>query len=153
VTPVGEPGDVAGLDQEPGGARRVDSVQVHQRGPGRHDRRGQLLIRGLLALVDAFQVGDQLGGDPAAGLPGRVPRPDPGQQRLGLGRGQGLLGPARDQVGQQLVELADHPDMVLTHGPAPVGQHPQDLQLGIAGDRAQPFAPGGGPARSRARHY
>jgi hypothetical protein len=38
-----------------------------------------VLVGDLLALAGPLQVGDQLGGDPAAGLPGRIPRPDPGR--------------------------------------------------------------------------
>ena len=71
MPPVGEPGDVAGLDQEPCGAGRADPFQGSQRGAGGLQRRGQLLARGFLALVDPLQVADQLGGDPPPGLPGR----------------------------------------------------------------------------------
>ena len=65
----------------------------------------ELLVRGLLPLVDPFEVGDQFGGDTPSGLAGRVARTDPGQQRLGLRRGEVLLRPARDQLQQQLVQL------------------------------------------------
>lgn len=74
VARVREPGDVTGLNQRPGGAGRADPVQAHQGGPGR----GGQLLRRLLALVNAFQVADQLGGGPA--------RPDPAA-------GQGQEGP------------------------------------------------------------
>ena len=67
-----------------------------------------------------------------------------GPAALGLGRGQGLLRPARDQLQQQPVQLADHPGVVLAQGPAPVRQDPQDLKLLIPGDPAQPGHPGGG---------
>ena len=50
----------------------------------------------------------------------------------------------------QLVQLADHPGVVLAQGPAPVGHDAQNLQPAIAGDRVQPFAPGGGQ-RDRVR--
>ena len=85
----------------------------------------ELLVRGLLAGIDPLQVADQLGGDPAPGLARGVTGPDLGQQRLGLGRGQVLLRPARDQLEQQVVQLADHPGVVLTQRPASVDQDPQ----------------------------
>ncbi len=79
---VGEPGDVADLDQQPGGAGGADAVQVHQRGPGGCHQLAQLLVRSLLAPVDPLQVGDQLRGDPATGLAGCVARTDLRQQAL-----------------------------------------------------------------------
>jgi hypothetical protein len=65
-------------------AGRADAVQVQQRGAGRLDELAQLLVGGLLARVDPLEVSDELGGDATAGLAGGVPRPDLGQQRLGL---------------------------------------------------------------------
>ena len=50
---------------------------------------------GLDLLVDRDQLGDQLGGEPAAGLPGQVPGPHRGEDRLGLSGGQVLLRLAR----------------------------------------------------------
>jgi hypothetical protein len=47
-----------------------------------------------------LEVGDQLRGNPAAGLADGVARPDLGQQGLGLRRGQVLLGTAGDQFQQ-----------------------------------------------------
>ena len=85
----------------------------------------ELLVGGLLPGVDPLQVGDQLGGDPAAGLAGDVAGPDLRQQCLGLGGGQVLLRPAGDQLEQQLVQLGDHPGVVLAQRAAPVDQHPQ----------------------------
>ena len=82
MPPVREPGDISDLDQQPGGAGWADPLQAHQRGPGRLERRDQFPVGGLLALAGALQVRDQLRGDPAAGLPGPVPRPDPAQQDL-----------------------------------------------------------------------
>ena len=38
VVAVGEPGDVADLDQQPGGAGGADAVQVDQRGAGRGEQ-------------------------------------------------------------------------------------------------------------------
>jgi hypothetical protein len=67
MPPIREPGDAAGLDQQPCGAGRADPLQGHQRGAGGLEGGGQLLAGGLLALMDTFQVGDQLGGDPPAG--------------------------------------------------------------------------------------
>ena len=102
----------------------------------------ELLVGGLLAGVDPLQVGDQLGGDPAAGLAGGVAGSDLGQQRLGLGGGQVLLRPAWDQLEQQLVQLGDHPGVVLTQRPAPVDQDPQHRELLVVDDRTQPGHPG-----------
>jgi hypothetical protein len=56
-----------------------------------------LFVGGLLALVEAFEVADQLGGDAAAGLAGGIAGADLGQQGLGLGRGEVFLRPARDE--------------------------------------------------------
>ena len=111
-------------------------------GAGRGDQLAQLLVRGLLAGVDPFEVGDQLGGDPAPGLAGGVARSDLRQQCLGLGRGQVLLRPAGDQLQQQVVQLADHPGVVLTQRPAPVDQHPQHRELLVVDHRSQPGHPG-----------
>ena len=36
-----------------------------------------------------------------------------------------------------MVQLADHPGVVLAQGPASVGQDPQHRQLGLVEDRAQ----------------
>ena len=80
----------------------------------------------------------------------RIPRPDPGWQRPGLGRGQGLLRPAGDQVQQQPVQLGDHPGVVLAQGPAPVRQDPQHRELSVIGDQAEPRHPGSGQ-RNRVR--
>ena len=53
-------------------------------------------------------------GDPTAGLAHGVAGPDLGEDRLGLGGGEVLLGPAGDELEQQLVQLGDHPGVVLT---------------------------------------
>ena len=87
----GEPGHVGDLHQQPGGAGGADPVQGGQRGSGGLEQCVQLLVGGLLTLVDAFQVADQLGGDPPARLARGIAGADPGQQGLGLGRGQGFL--------------------------------------------------------------
>lgn len=44
----------------------------------RFDASFEFLVGGLLALVDAFQVGDELGGHPAAGLARLIPGADLG---------------------------------------------------------------------------
>jgi hypothetical protein len=72
-------------------------VQVHQRGAGGGDQFLEFLVGLFGALVDPLEVGDQVGGHSAAGVAGRVAGPDRGQQCLGLGGGQALLGPAGDQ--------------------------------------------------------
>lgn len=75
---------------------------------------GELFVGLFGTLVDPLKVTDELGRDPAAGLADRVSGSDRGQQCLGLGGGQALLGSARDQLQQQLVQLGDHPCVVLT---------------------------------------
>jgi hypothetical protein len=65
VVAVGEPGDVADLDQQPGGAGGADAVQIHQRAAGGGDQFGELFVRGLGPLVDALEVADQFGGHAA----------------------------------------------------------------------------------------
>jgi hypothetical protein len=57
VCTVGEPGDVADLDQQPGRTRGTDAVQFHQRGADGGDQLLQFLVGGLLALVEAVSSG------------------------------------------------------------------------------------------------
>ena len=95
---VGEPGDVADLDQQPGGAGGADAVEVDQAGSGRGDEFGELLVGCLLAGIDPFEVADQFRGDAAPGLAGGVAGADLGEQRLGLGGGEVLLRPTWDQL-------------------------------------------------------
>jgi hypothetical protein len=64
VRAVGEPGDVADLDEQPGCAGRADAVKVHERGAGGGDEFGELLVGGLLALVDPLEVSDHFRGHP-----------------------------------------------------------------------------------------
>ena len=64
-----EPGDVADLDEQPGGAGWAHPVQVGQGGAGPGEQRGEFFVRVFLALTASFQVADQLGGDPAFQLP------------------------------------------------------------------------------------
>ena len=68
VATVGEPGDVADLDQQPGGTGGADAVQVEQRRCRCHRQVDEFLVRGLLALVDPLEVDDQLERDPLSGL-------------------------------------------------------------------------------------
>jgi hypothetical protein len=78
----GEPGDVTRFDQQPRGAGRADPVQAHQAGAGGLEQIPQFLVRGLLALVDAVNVADQLASHPPARFPGRILRPDLIQEGL-----------------------------------------------------------------------
>jgi hypothetical protein len=55
----------------------------------------KFLVGGLGALVDALGVADQLSCYLPARLACRIARADLGEQRLGLGRGQALLGAPR----------------------------------------------------------
>ena len=105
MTSVGEPGDVADLDQQPGRPGGSDAGQVQQAGPGGGDELTEFLVRGLLPGVDPLQISDELRGDPAPGLPGHIALPDLGQQSFGLGCGQVLLRTTRDQLEQQMMQL------------------------------------------------
>jgi len=86
--------------------------------------------------MDPFQVADQLGGDAASGLADRVTGTHLGEQRFGLSSGEVLLRAARDQFQQQLVELGDHPGVVLTQRASPVDQDPQYCELFVVDHRA-----------------
>ena len=92
--------------------------------------------------VDPLEVGDQLGGDPPPGPAGEVARAYLRQQRLGLRRGQVLLRAARDKLEEQVVQLRDHPSVVLPKGAAPVGQHAQHRELLVIDHRSQAGHPG-----------
>jgi hypothetical protein len=98
VAAVGESGDVADFDQQPGGTGRSDAVQVQQGSAGRGDQRFEFLVGGLLAGIDPFQVADELGCNSASGFPSDVARSDPGKELLGLRGGQVLLRPTGDQL-------------------------------------------------------
>ena len=91
-----------------------DAVQVHQAGACRSEQLLELLVSFLGALVDPFEVSDKLGCQASAGRADHVAGSHGREQCLGLGSGQGLLCPAWDQPQQQLVELGDHPRVVLT---------------------------------------
>src|SRR5450756_2113593 len=122
VGAVGEPGDVADLDQQPRGPRGADAGQVQQAGARGPDEFGEFLVGGLLALVGPLEVADQFGSDPAANLARGVPRPHLAQDLLGLRRGQELLRSAWDQLEEQVMQLSDHPGVLLTQRPATVCQ-------------------------------
>ena len=53
-----------------------------------------------------------------------------------------LLAPPGNQLQQQLVQLGNHPRVVLAQRPAPVDQHAQHGQLFIIDHRSQPAQPG-----------
>ena len=86
-----------GVGEQPGRARRADAVQLQQRGTLSFDQDGDFFLARLDLLVGALELGDQLGGEPAPGLPGGVTRPDRGDQCPRLGSGQELLRPAGKQ--------------------------------------------------------
>jgi hypothetical protein len=94
---VGEAGDVTDVAQQPCRAGRTDAVQVRHGAAGGSHQLLEFGVGGLDALVDPGELGDHLGGEPAAGLAGDVTRADGGQQLPGLRRGQELLRPAREQ--------------------------------------------------------
>ena len=85
---VCEPGHVADVAEDPGGADRADAVEVQQAAAGRGDRVAQLLVAVFELAVEPDDVGEQFGGQLPPGPPGDVPRPDGGQQRFGLRGGQ-----------------------------------------------------------------
>ena len=83
------------------------------------------------------ELGDQLGGEPAAGLAGDVTRADRGQQVLRLRGGQELLRPAGEQFQQQPVQpvhrlRAGHAQLITA-----IGQQPQRHRRIIGGDDPQ----------------
>ena len=92
VVPAGEPVDVADVGQQPRCAGGADAVQLQQRGSAGFDEDRDLFLAGLDLAVDAFQLRDQLGGEPAPGLADEVTGPGGGQQRAGLRCGQELPG-------------------------------------------------------------
>jgi hypothetical protein len=53
-----EPGDVADVAEDPGGADRADAVEVGQAGGGRGDRGAQLLLAVLQLPVEPDHVGE-----------------------------------------------------------------------------------------------
>ena len=75
------------------------------------------------------QVRDELGGDPFAGLADRVARADPGQQGLGLGGGEVLLGATGQHFQQDPVQLADLAGVLVPDRAAPVDQQLQHFEL------------------------
>lgn len=110
--------------RRPGCAGRADAVQAHQRGPGGLDEGGELLVRGVLTLIDALQVSDQLGRGAAAGLAGEVAGSDGREQGFGLGGGRVLLRCAGDQLEQQVLDLGHLAGVLVPEGAASVEQHP-----------------------------
>jgi len=82
--PIGEPRDVADVGQDPGGDHGPDAGQFHQPRVTGQDYRLQLR-GGVLDLgLDRYEVGELLGGDPAAGLAGDVARAHASEHPLGL---------------------------------------------------------------------
>ena len=78
VAAVGEPGDVADLDQQPGSTGGADAVQVKQAGAGGPDQCLEFLVRRLGAGVDLLQVHYQLHRDALAGLRDDIARTNAG---------------------------------------------------------------------------
>jgi hypothetical protein len=90
---AGEPVDVAGAGEQPGGARGPDAVQLHQGRSAGGDQFGEFPVQRPGSLAGGLELASQPGGEPAAGLAGQVPRPDGGDQRPGLPGGQELPAP------------------------------------------------------------
>jgi hypothetical protein len=114
VVVVGEAGDVTNLHEQPCSTRGADALQVQQASAGRGDQRVELLVGGLLALVDPLEVNDQFCRDASTGLPCDVSRSDRREQCFGLGRGQALLRTTRDQFQQHVVNLGDLAGVLIT---------------------------------------
>jgi len=74
MIPAGEPGHVGGVADDGGGDDRADPEDVGDRGARRADRDGQLVLRLADLGVQAAHVGQELGGELAAGLPGGAGR-------------------------------------------------------------------------------
>jgi hypothetical protein len=66
-------------------------MQVHQRGAAGDHELLEVLLGGLDLLVDALELNDQLDREPTPGLADDVARPDGGDERPGLVRGEELL--------------------------------------------------------------
>ena len=107
--------------------------QVHQPAAGAVDQVGEFLFRDLDLLVDDDEFGDQLGGQPAAGLADHVARADGAQQGAGLLGGQELLRPAGHQLQQQVVQPVDHVGAGAAELVTAVDQQPQ-RDRGVVGD-------------------
>jgi len=88
-------------------------VQVEQPGAGALDVCDEFLVGCLLALVDPLEVDDELHGVLLAGLAHHVSGSDTGQQLARLGDREVTLCSAGDELDQELVELADHPGVLL----------------------------------------
>ena len=75
---VSEPRDVTDVTEEPRCARGADAMQREQAAAGRSRQLPELSVGGLDPPAGPCQLGDQLGGEPAAGLPCDVTRADRG---------------------------------------------------------------------------
>ena len=60
-----EPGDVADVAEHDRGDHRADTVQLGERRARRGDRVGDAMLDRVELSVDAIDVGEMLGGDPA----------------------------------------------------------------------------------------
>ena len=107
--------------------------------PRSSDRGLQLGLDLLQLRVDRDQVGDLLGGHPAAGLAGDVTGPDGGEHGLGLGGGQVAFALARQQFAEQALQPVDRLDPLAGELVAAVGEHPQRLELTVLDHHPQAF--------------
>lgn len=67
TTPIGEAGDVTDVAQQTSRAGGPDPEQLQQRASAAGNQLPQLFVRDRHALVDHFQLGDQIFGQPPAG--------------------------------------------------------------------------------------
>jgi hypothetical protein len=105
--PGGEPGDVADFGQDPPRGQRPDPVKAGQRGARLGDQGGDLAGDGLEPGTGGPDVAKVVAGNAQADRGHVTVRPDAGQQRLGLVRGQLAAHPAGRELGKQPVQPAD----------------------------------------------
>lgn len=87
-------------------------MQSEQGSPGGFDQLGELLVGGLLALVEPLQVDHELHRDSFVSRARHVPRSDSGEEFAGLSGQEVPLRTTWDELHEQLVQLAGHPGVV-----------------------------------------
>jgi hypothetical protein len=100
VAAGGEPGDVAGVAQDDGGAERADAVDVGHCGARGEDGLDDAFVGGDELVVEPADIACQLERDPLAFDLDRPRRPDAAQDPPGLGSRQQAAGTARGQATQ-----------------------------------------------------
>ena len=101
------------------------------------DGLGDLRLEVLQSRVEPLEVTDVVQGELLAGLPDRSAWPHRGQQPAGRRGAQVLRCPARDELGEHLVQPVHGRDPLADQLLAAVGQHLQDLGDVIRADWPQ----------------